>query len=320
VRVGETVRAIAKVNAKSAATQTLMLATEIRGPDDKIVVAGTAKVKVRGSFGGSAEVARVSVDAPPGDGTAAPDRPRCAIVTGGSGGIGAEIARTLARRGYTVAVNYLRRADRASDVVASIKQAGGEAHPFQADVRDGNAVESMLADVAARFGAPGVLVNAAIGELETRPFSELGWQHFQEHLDYQVKAAFNLCQGVYGSMNTTGGGAIVNILSQVTTGTPPPNMADYVTAKHALEGLSKALASEWASDGIRVNMVSPGLTRTDLTEFQNERVFKMEAARTPLRRLATADDIARAVAYLALGDSAFLTGTNLFVTGGQVML
>ena len=102
--------------------------------------------------------------------------------------------------------------------------------------------------------------------------------------------------------------------------TTPANMADYVTAKHALEGLSKALAAEWAGDGIRVNMVSPGLTRTELTEFQHERVFKMEAARTPLRRLATPADIARAVAYLALDDSAFLTGTNLFVTGGQVML
>ena len=98
------------------------------------------------------------------------------------------------------------------------------------------------------------------------------------------------------------------------------HMADYVTAKHALEGLSKALAAEWATDGIRVNMVSLGLTRTALTQFHHERVFKMEAARTPLHRLATPKDIACAVSYLAGEESAFLTDTNLFVTGGQIML
>jgi NAD(P)-dependent dehydrogenase (short-subunit alcohol dehydrogenase family) len=104
------------------------------------------------------------------------------------------------------------------------------------------------------------------------------------------------------------------------TGVPPLQMADYVTAKHALEGLAKALAAEWAGDGIRVNLVSPGLVRTDLTEFHHERVFRGEAMRTPLRRLATPQDVARAVAYLATEDGAFVTGANLFVTGGQVML
>jgi 3-oxoacyl-[acyl-carrier protein] reductase len=320
VLVGENVRAIAKVTGKSAATQMLVLATEIRGPDDKVVVAGTAKVKVRANAAPSRDEAHAASDAATSAAAAEPSRPRCAIVTGGSGGIGAEIARTLARRGHAVAINYMQRVDRATTVVASIEHFGGMARAFRADVRDAHAVDTMLADVTAHFGAPGILVNAAIGDLESRPFHELTWTQFQGHLDYQVKAAFNLCQGVYPLMKQTGGGAVVNVLSQVTTGTPPPNMADYVTAKHALEGLSKALASEWAADGIRVNMVSPGLTRTELTEFQHERVFKMEAARTPLRRLATAEDIARAVAYLALDESSFLTGTNLFVTGGQVML
>jgi NAD(P)-dependent dehydrogenase (short-subunit alcohol dehydrogenase family) len=85
-------------------------------------------------------------------------------------------------------------------------------------------------------------------------------------------------------------------------------------------GLSKAMAAEWAEDLIRVNMVSPGLTRTELTEHYQERVFKMEAARTPLKRIATPADVASAVAYLAGEDAAFLTGVNLSVTGGQVML
>ena len=316
VRVGETVRAVAKVTGKSEATRTLLLSTEIRSADGKVVVAGTAKVKVR-----EPETMVAAATAPMA--TVAPSRKperQVAMVTGASGAIGAEIARTLARKGYRVAVNYYRHPDRAAAVVASIEQAGGAACTAQADVRDAASVEAMLQSVTERLGAPTILVNAAIGELEPRPFNELSWNDFLAHMEYQVKAVFNLCQGMYPLMKAAGGGAVVNVLSQVTGGPPPVHMADYVAAKHALEGLSKALAAEWAGDGVRVNMVSPGLTRTELTEFQHERVFKMEAARTPLRRLATVEDIARAVAYLASEESAFLTGINLFVTGGQVML
>ena len=316
VRVGETVRAVAKVTGKSAATRTILLATEIRSLDGKVVVGGSAKVKVRDTEPFVAAPAAMNASIV----VAAQQERQVAVVTGASGGIGAEIARTLARKGRAVAVNYYRRADRAAAVVDAIQKAGGAAHMVQADVRDPSSVEAMLRAVTARLGAPTILVNAAIGDLEQRPFNELSWAAFQDHMEYQVRAVFNLCQLMYPLMKQAGGGAVVNVLSQVTGGTPPVHMADYVAAKYALEGLSKALAAEWAGDGIRVNMVSPGLTRTDLTEFHHERVFKMEAARTPLRRLATVQDIARAVDYLASEESSFLTGVNLFVTGGQVML
>ena len=113
---------------------------------------------------------------------------------------------------------------------------------------------------------------------------------------------------------------MVNLLSQVTANAPVPRMADYVTAKYALLGLSKALAVEWADDHIRVNMVSPGLVQTELTQHYHDRVFKMEAARTPLNRLATPEDVAKSVAFLVSDEASYLTGVNLFVTGGQVML
>ena len=316
VRVGEIVRAVAKVTGKSEATRILVLSTEIRSVDGKVVVAGNAKVKVR-----ETETAASAIPGPMTT-TASSRSPeqRVALVTGASGGIGAEIARTLARKGHRVAVNYYRHPDRAAAVAASIEHAGGAARTVQGDVRDAASVEAMLQNVAEWSGPPTIVVNAAIGELEQRPFNELGWPDFLAHLEYQVKAVFNLCQGTYPLMKAAGGGSVVNILSQVTAGPPPIHMADYVTAKHALEGLSRALAAEWAGDGVRVNMVSPGLTRTELTEFQHERIFRMEAARTPLRRLATVEDIAHAVAYLVSEESAFLTGINLFVTGGQVML
>lgn len=313
VLVGEAVRAIAKVTGKSDATRTLLLATEIRTPDGKLAVSGSAKVKVRGDQPTLAQPGAAAAKAmTPGS--------KVALVTGASRGIGAQIARQLARQGMRVAVNYLRSADRAAEVVAEIHCAGGEALAVQGDVRDAGDVARIVHSCSANLGEPTVVVNAAIGELGQRSAMELRWEDFQAQLDYQVKAVLQVCQAAYPGMKRHGGGAIVNLASQVVAGVPPPQMADYVTAKHALEGLSKALAAEWAADNLRVNVVSPGLTRTDLTQFHHERVFKGEALRTPLKRLATPDDIARAVGYLAGDDGAFLTGTNLFVTGGQVML
>ena len=312
VLVGETVRAIARVQSKSDAMRTVFLATEIRTADGKVAVSGSAKVKVRGDAAPVAQDQRPAVHARPAR--------QVALVTGASRGIGAEIARHLARRGMSVAVNYLRDAAQANQVVEEIRHGGGEAIAVQADVRDPTAVDHLLAACASGPGEPVVLVNAAIGELSLRSACDLRWDDFVAHLEYQVKAVLGLCQAVYPAMKRRGGGSIVNLCSQVVTGVPPPQMADYVTAKHALEGLSKALASEWAGDGVRVNVVSPALTRTDLTVFHHERVFRAEALRTPLRRLAEPEDVAKAVGYLAGDDAAFLTGTNVFVTGGQVML
>lgn len=313
VLIGETVRAVAKVVGKSDATRTLVLNTEIRSADDKVIVMGTAKVKVRGDAPVEPRV-RVATNVPSESGR------RVAIVTGASRGMGAQIAKTLAKRGFAVAVNYLHSEDRALGVVRDIELDGGVAIAVQADVRDAESVSALMARVVEVLGPPRVLVNAAVGEFINRPLSDLRWADFVAHMEYQVKAVLQLCQGIHPHMKNAGGGAIVNMLSQVTAGAPATGMADYVSAKNALMGLSKAMAAEWAEDMIRVNMVSPGLTRTELTEHYQERVFKMEAARTPLKRIATPDDVASAVAYLVGEESSFLTGVNLFVTGGQVML
>lgn len=316
VLVGETVRAIARVTGKSDATSTVVLATEIRGSDGKTAVTGTGRVKIR--------------DTPAGieSGTATPavkvlsttgDR-RVALIAGGSGGMGGAIARNLARRGVAVAVNFARNRERAKALVTDIISTGGIARMFEADITESTAADQLVLAVRNEMGAPTILINAAIREIVPRAASELTWSDFEAHFAYQVKAIFDLCKLVYPMMKAANGGCIVNLLSQVNAGVPPGRMADYTTAKHALEGLSKALAAEWAPDGIRVNMVSPGLTRTELTQFHQDRIFKMEEARTPLRRIATPEDVAAAVAFLCTDESSFITGANLFVTGGQVML
>jgi 3-oxoacyl-[acyl-carrier protein] reductase len=314
VRMGEKVRAIAKVASKIEATRTIVLATEIRNAEGKVAVSGSAKVKVR-----DGEIASALTGPAVVAGTPRPTHRKVALVTGASRGIGAAVALALAARGLAVAVNYFRSGERAEQLVATIQEAGGQATAIRADVREQAESQRLVSAVVERFGGLDMLVNGATGPLQPRSAAELHWAAFEEHLVYQVKSVMETCQAAFPHMKARGGGSIVNVVSQVASGSPPPLMADYVAAKYALKGLSRALAIEWAADNVRVNTVSPGLVQTELTEYYPEMAFKAEAARTPLKRLARPADVAGAVAYLLGEDAAFLTGVDVAVTGGQVM-
>jgi 3-oxoacyl-[acyl-carrier protein] reductase len=312
--IDEQLTARAKVTGKNEATATISLATEIRNIAGKVLVSGTGRVKIRGQTSPANDAAPVASP----DGSARAGR-SVAIVTGGVRGIGGAIARRLAREAYVVVSAYRSNHDAARSLAAAIATEGGQCRPIQADVTQPENLDRLVAEASAMAGPVRVVVNAAIGELTHLSADDLVWEAFAEHLDTQVRAVFNLAKRVHPLMKAAGGGAIVNLLSQVVHNTPPKGMAHYVTAKYALMGLSKALAAEWASDKVRVNMISPGLVRTELTQSYGDRVFKMEAMRTPLGRLVDPADVAEAVSYLAGEGAGFVTGVNLFLTGGQDM-
>jgi len=315
VLLGDSVTASAKVLSKNPATRTIVLATEILTNDDKVAVSGTAKVKIRSPEtlppGSAEEKAMVS--------PRVRGEERVAIITGASRGIGAAIAQKLGSQNICVVVNYFRSQGNAEILARTIQDNGGMAMPVQADIRKKEDCQSLVDAAIQNFGRLDYIVNGATGNLEPCPFQDLGWQHFQQQLDYQLKGVFQVCQSAYPHLQQSDCAAIVNIISQVTFGSPPAKMADYISAKYALKGLSKALAIEWANENIRVNSVSPGLTQTDLTQYYNERIFKMEASRTPLKRLASVVDIANTVGFLLSDEAKFLTGVDLSITGGQVM-
>lgn len=312
VLVGEKVSASATVTDKNAPTMTIQLRTEVRDAEGRVAVSGSARVKVRGPAPPSEPKPDAAVEA-----RTRSDHP-VALVTGGSRGIGAEIARELGRRGIRVGIVYLNSGDAARLVAGEIQAAGSDAVALQGDVREPDAVTEILQAVASRWGRLDYLVNAAVGELHQRPTEDLAWDDFLRHLQTQLRAPFELCRAALPMLRVQGG-SVVNVLTQAVHGAPPSQMADYVAAKHALLGLSRSLAAEWAKYNIRVNTVSPGLTQTDLTQHYNERIFKMEAARTPLKRIAVPSDVARAVAFLLGDDAGFITGVDLPITGGQTL-
>ncbi len=242
---------------------------------------------------------------------------RVAFVSGASRGIGAAVAEELAQAGVAVAVNYRRDEAAARTVVDGIRERGGRALPVEADISDRAAVASAFAAVEREWGrGVDLLVNSAAAPFIPKPFVELDWREIESLFDVQIRGAFYCAQAALPGMLAAKSGAIVNIGSILTSAVPPAHWTAFVMAKAALVGMTRALASEYGPHGIRVNLVSPGTTATDSIGGLPERLRKVQAMQTPLRRLAEAGDVAKAVVFLCSGAAGFLTGVDLPVCGG----
>ena len=243
---------------------------------------------------------------------------RVALVTGGSRGIGRAIVRRLAADGYQVVVNF---AGNQQEADAAVAEAGAEnAIAVQADVADEAAVARMVADAEARFGDPvEILVNNASSPTLPKALLEQSWSDVLAHLDVQVKGALHCLKAVGPGMVARGRGHIVNIGSTHAWGVPPANLSGYVAAKSALAALTRCAAVELGPSGVHVNMISPGMTETELIADVPERMRKVFAMQTPMRRLALPDDVAAAVVMLVSKAGGFMQGADIPVCGGGVM-
>lgn len=246
------------------------------------------------------------------------------LVTGAGRGIGAAIARAFAQEGGMVVVNYLQDSAAAGEVVAACKQLGGDAWSIQADVSSEPAVRAMVAQVLQEMGTIDVLVNNAFAAYSFDPdqrnmFWELTWADYQRQLDGALRSTYNVCQAVLPHFRKRSRGNIINMVSDLVE-RPTVPYHDYTTAKSALIGFSRNLAAELGPLGIRVNCVAPGLVYPTAASRQTkEEVKDMITAQTPLRRIATPEDVAGPVLFLASDWSRFMTGQTLFVDGGLVM-
>jgi 3-oxoacyl-[acyl-carrier protein] reductase len=245
---------------------------------------------------------------------------RVALITGASRGIGAAVARLLASRGMRVAVNYRSSRDEAGDVVASIRSAGGQAMAVQADVLDGSAVLAMVEQVRAAMGEVEVLVNNALIPYVIKSFDEISWDELGGKLEKEMRAAFLVTKAVVPGMTARGYGRIV-YLGTVLSRRPREGMIALGTSKAALNSFARFVAEELGPRGITVNVVAPGpVAETATIEVAlGQELKKRQAEQTALGRIASPDDVARAIAFYAGDDSEFITGTTAPVNGGLAM-
>jgi 3-oxoacyl-[acyl-carrier protein] reductase len=247
-------------------------------------------------------------------------QPRIALVTGGSRGIGAAVSRLLASRGMRVVVNYRSSRDEADHVVASIRSAGGEAMAVRADVRDGAAVLDMVEQVRTAMGDVDVLVHNALIPYAIKSFDEMSWDELGGKLEQEMRAAFVMTKAVVPGMTKRGYGRIV-YLGTVLSRRPREGMIALGVSKAALTQFARYVALELGPRGITVNVVAPGpVGETTIAKAAlDAETQRRQAALTALGRIASPDDVARAVAFYAGDDSGFITGTTAPVNGGLVM-
>ncbi len=243
---------------------------------------------------------------------------KVAVVTGSSRGIGAAVARELARHGAKVVVNYTANREQGQKVVAEIAAAGGKAMLARADVTVRSDVDGMIRAAEAELGPVDILVNNANMSFPIVPFTDYRWEDFERKLTNELKASFFTCQAVVPGMVQRRSGVIVNVSSGLSR-VPGPGFVAHSSAKSALDAFSKSLALELGPHGIRVNVVAPGLTLTDATSGQPQQMHEAIKAHTPLRRLGEPDDVAGAVLFFCSDEARFVTGTYLPVSGGSHM-
>jgi 3-oxoacyl-[acyl-carrier protein] reductase len=237
---------------------------------------------------------------------------KVALVTGGSRGIGAAIAKRLAADGANVAITYTKGADAAASVVREIEHGGRKAMAIQADAADADAVEAAVERTVATFGRLDVLVNNA-GTAIPKRFEETTLEELDRLIDINIRGTFVATQAALKKMND--GGRIIMIGSCVGERAMTPGLVPYSATKGAVKMFTQGLSREVGSRGITVNNIQPGPIDTDLNPAAGDWAVPQKAA-TALDRYGSVDDVAALVAFVAGPEASYITGANLTVDGG----
>jgi 3-oxoacyl-[acyl-carrier protein] reductase len=237
---------------------------------------------------------------------------KTALVTGGSRGIGAAIAKRLAADGASVAITYTKGADAAASVVKEIERGGGRAIAFQADATDAKAVQAAVEKTVAALGRIDVLVNNA-GTAIPKPFEQTSLEDIDLMIALNIRGVFVATQAALKHMKD--GGRIINIGSCVGERMMTPGLVAYAATKGAVKMFTQGLAREVGGRGITVNNVQPGPIDTDLNPAGGDWAAPQLAA-TALKRYGRVDEVASLVAFIAGPHSSYITGASLTVDGG----
>ena len=306
IRIGDKLKIIATVLKKIDRQNSIELQTDIYNQHKQKVTSGVAKVKIIED-----EVA--SNDQEVTD-------EKTILIIGSTGGIGMQTARTLASEGYNLILHYHSNKAQANKLKKELEVLTDKRIiVVKADILNDSDVNDMVFELSRYFKKISGFVNASTLHFGNIKLENMEWSDISSQIDINIRSNLNIVKNITPLMQENKYGKIVFMTTQYTE-QMPAELIHYITAKSALNGFAKALAVELAPKGVRVNLVSAGMTNTNLISDIPEKVKLITAARTPLRRLAEPQDVADAISYLISEKSDFLTGETVRVNGGQVMI
>ena len=232
-----------------------------------------------------------------------------ALLIGAAGGVGLAVCDHLGRNGWEIYATYHNK----------LLENKNGIRAYQLDITDEAAVQHTMKNIFDSAGHVDAIVYMPSSAVKTQPLEAKIWNDFQRHIDVQLKGLFTVVKSALPIIKKQSRTKIVVLLTECCFGQPPNGMADYVSAKYALEGFSKSLAVELARYNCTVNMVSPGVMKTPLTAMLPDKLFELLAMQNPLKKLATPDDVAGVVEFLISDAADYLNGVNIPVNGGGVM-
>ena len=241
--------------------------------------------------------------------------PKVALITGGTRGIGRAISKEFANRGYSVAINYQRRLDEAESLRDELRELGSKAEIFAADVSELSEVQRMCLDVQKTLGPVDVLVNNA-GVTRDGLLLMMKEENWKRVMDVNLNAIFNCSKSVMRGMFARKRGVIINIGSGSGL-SPRSGQTNYSTSKSALIGFTRSLAREAAAYNVRVLIVAPGFTQTEMAEMVSAKAAEESQRMIPMGRWGQPEEIASVVGYMASDEASYITGTTIVVDGGR---
>ena len=242
---------------------------------------------------------------------------KCALITGATRGIGKQIAITLAKQGYNIALNYRKENEELENTKKEIEEIGVQVLAVKGDVANFEECENFVKQVIERFGQIDVLVNNA-GITKDMLLMRMKKEDFEQVIDTNLVGTFNVTKNVVPYMMKARSGRIINISSVVGI-SGNAGQTNYSASKAGIIGFTKSLAKEIASRNILVNAVAPGFIETNMTDVLKDDVKQEIAKNIPLRRMGTTQDVANVVKFLASDDSSYITGQVINIDGGMLM-
>ena len=242
---------------------------------------------------------------------------KVALITGATRGIGKQIAITLSKEGYDIALNYRKENDELLNLKEQIENNGVKCLTIQGDISNFEDCEKIVKQTIEEFEKIDVLVNNA-GITKDMLFARMKEEDFKQVIDVNLVGTFNMTKNVISYMMKARQGRIINISSVVGIA-GNAGQSNYSASKAGIIGFTKSLAKEFASRNILVNAVAPGFIETSMTDVLKDEIKEEIAKNIPLKRMGTPDDVANVVKFLASDDSSYITGQVLQVDGGMLM-